>query len=133
MQERCPNAKFLKRVYLEDYRFVYDGYSSYREGAVANIIQEKGSVVWGALWEIDKYCLKKLDKYEGYPYSYNRKIVSVKDDNGKEYGAIVYYRKGEKEGKPSEKYRETILEGAKECNLPMDYIEKFILQEEIKK
>ncbi|MEM2933263.1 MAG: gamma-glutamylcyclotransferase family protein [Candidatus Pacearchaeota archaeon] len=128
MRERCPNSKFFKRAYLEGYMFVYDGYSSFRKGSVANIVPKEKSIVWGALWEIDGDCLKTLDRYEGYPYSYERKIVKVKDDSGKEYDAWVYYREGKKEGRPSEGYRNIILEGAKECNLPEDYIEEFIKQ-----
>lgn len=128
MKERCPNSKFFKRAYLEGYMFVYDGYSPYRKGAVANIIPKEKSIVWGAIWEIDDHCLKELDRYEGYPHVYDRKEVCVKDDDGNEYKAWVYYREGEKEGIPSSEYRKTILEGAKECGLPEDYIKKYILK-----
>jgi len=72
--------------------------------------------------------LKKLDRYEGYPNVYQRKIVMVKDDDGNEYEAWVYYREGEKEGIPSREYRKTIFEGAKECGLPEDYIKESILK-----
>ncbi len=61
IKNRCPNSKFVKNVYLERYRFVYDDYST-------------------------------LDRYEGYPTSYDRKTVGVKDDDGKEYNARVYLR-----------------------------------------
>ncbi|MEO0302046.1 MAG: gamma-glutamylcyclotransferase family protein [candidate division WOR-3 bacterium] len=128
MKERCPNSKFFKRAYLEGYMFVYDGYSPFRKGAVANIVPEEKSIVWGAIWEIDEHSLKELDRYEGYPHSYKRKIVKVKDDDGNEYEAWVYYREGEKEGIPSREYRKTIFEGAKECGLPEDYIKESILK-----
>lgn len=127
MRKRCPNSKFLKRAYLEGYRFVYDGRSFYRKGAVANIVPEEKGVVWGGLWEIEDKDLDELDKYEGYPYTYKRKIIKVKDDDNKEYDAWVYYREGEKEGEPSEEYRDIITKGAKDCNLPEDYINEFIL------
>ena len=39
MKSRCPDSHFLKRAYLEGYKFAYDGYSKTRNGAVANIIE----------------------------------------------------------------------------------------------
>lgn len=56
MKERCPDSRFLKRVYLKGYRFVYDGYSVIRKGPVANIIETKNGddVVWGGLFEISE-------------------------------------------------------------------------------
>jgi len=105
MKKRCPNSRFLKRAYLKGYRFVYDGYSSYRKGAVANIVPDSNSAVWGALWEIDEMDLKRLDEYEGYPYEYKRKMIKVRDDDEKEYEAWVYYREGKKKGNPSKQYR----------------------------
>lgn len=47
MKERCPNSKFIKRVYLENYKFVYDGYSYTRRGPVANIVESQEEIVWG--------------------------------------------------------------------------------------
>lgn len=133
MKERCSGSSFrvIGRAKLEGYRFVYDGYSTYRKGAVANIIKKEGSIVWGGLYEIDENCLKSLDSYEGYPTFYKRKIILVKDDEGKEYEAWVYLRNPKEIGKPSEDYKKTILEGAKQCNLPDEYIRKYILQENL--
>lgn len=38
MKDRCPDAEFMNVAYLKGYRFVYDGYSKKRRGAVANIV-----------------------------------------------------------------------------------------------
>ncbi|MEO0299135.1 MAG: gamma-glutamylcyclotransferase family protein [candidate division WOR-3 bacterium] len=130
MKTRCPGSKFLKRAYIEGYKFVYDGYSSFRQGAVANIIKDEGCIVWGALFEIDEKCLEKLDIYEGYPTCYQREVFSVKDDEGKEYKALVYLRNPKPVGKPSSDYKNITIEGAKQCGLPDDYIKQFIAQEE---
>ena len=81
MRKRCSSGfKFLCRVKLKDYKFVYDGYSENRKGAVANIIKSNNDIVWGGLFEVNKDCIEKLDFYEGYPNSYNRIIVKVEDD-----------------------------------------------------
>jgi gamma-glutamylcyclotransferase len=124
MKNRCKNIRFVCKAYLENYDFVYDGIGS---KIFANIIPKNGSVVWGALWEIDNNDLKRLDIHEGYPYEYIRKKVIVKDNNGKEYDAWVYLREPRKLGNHSEEYRKKVVEGARDCGLPEDYISKKLI------
>lgn len=121
MAERCPNSKFIKKVFLEGYRFVYDGVSSFRKGAVANIIESKDEIVWGALFEINSNDLAALDCCEGYPKAYNRKEINVAGAGHETYKAITYFRTGKQEGAPSAEYREIIKQGAKDCRLPEGY------------
>jgi hypothetical protein len=54
MRERCPSCKFIGRFFLENYKFVYDGYSKTRNGTVANIVELNNAIVWGGLFEINK-------------------------------------------------------------------------------
>lgn len=127
MEERCKTGKFrfIGKAYLKGYRFVYEGYSPYRKGAVANIVKSENDIVWGGVFEIEESCLKRLDEYEGYPSVYDRKKLKVTCE-GREFEAWVYLRKPQKEGNPSEDYRQIILEGAKDCDLPIDYVEKYL-------
>lgn len=127
MNCRCVDNEFIKRVYLDNYKFVYDGYSSNRGGAVANILKSADSIVWGGLYEISKSDLANLDRHERYPKSYGRKELEVKDDQGNIYKAITYFRIGEKVGIPSNKYRKTVVNGAKDCDLPDDYVENNLM------
>jgi len=124
MKRRCPGSKFITRVRLDGFRFGYDGHSTIRGGAVANILESSvpGAMVWGGLFEVTEPDLAILDRYEGYPRSYRRIIVTVRDDRGVTYEAIVYCRTGEVPGEPSEKYRAVIIQGAKDCGLPDTYI-----------
>ena len=126
MGKRCPGSKFLKKVYLGNYKFVYDGFSKNRDGAVANIIESKGDIIWGGLFEISDSNLTALDYYEGYPKAYNRKTVEVKDTTGNVFNAYVYYRIGKNIGIPNEEYRKLIIQGAQDCNLPEDYIKNVL-------
>lgn len=128
MKKRCgeKNFKFIDKAYLNGYKFVYDGYSEYRKGAVANIVKSKNGKVWGGLYEINETCLKKLDEYEDYPHAYNRKEVEVFTEDGKKFVAWVYLREPRKPGNPSTVYRKIVLQGAKDCNLPEDYIKEFL-------
>jgi len=122
MKNRCPSAVFIQASKLNNYKFVYDGHSSTRSGAVANITEKKGNIVMGGLFEINNADLVSLDGYEGYPNSYDRKIVEVVGNDKKNYKAIAYYRIGKTIGEPSLSYRECILQGAKDCGLPESYI-----------
>ena len=126
MKDRCPYARFLKRGFIKKYKFVYDGYSSTRRGAAGNIILSEDSMVWGALFEITEKCLLKLDEREGYPLVYDRQEFEVLDDNGERCMAIVYFRVGKTIGKPSKDYEGVILQGAKDCGLPEDYVNEFL-------
>lgn len=87
-----------------------------------NIIEAKNGIVWGGLFEINDSHLSALDRYEGYPKFYDRKIVKVKDERNNIYNAWVYFRIGQKQGQPSEEYKKTVIQGAKDCNLPEEYI-----------
>lgn len=124
MKNRCPNSRFTKRAILERHKFVYDGYARTRNGAVANVIGtgRKDDIVWGGLFKINEDNRSALDCYEGYPIAYDRKEVRVKDDEGNCYTAIVYFRAGRPKSKPSEDYRNIVIQGAKDCNLPEEYI-----------
>jgi gamma-glutamylcyclotransferase (GGCT)/AIG2-like uncharacterized protein YtfP len=122
MQARCPDSRFLKPVYLNKAGFRYDGYSTSWGGAVANIFASDKNKVWGGLFEVSDKDLASLDRYEGFPNHYGKMIVKVFDTEGNAYDAWVYFRIGEIKGEPSSKYRNVVLEGAKNCNLPEDYI-----------
>jgi gamma-glutamylcyclotransferase (GGCT)/AIG2-like uncharacterized protein YtfP len=130
MDERCPGNSFVGPAKLVGYKFVYDGYSGNRKGAVANIIETKDfkDIVWGGLFEISEANRDALDCYEGYSGGiYNRKEIYVHDSNYKKCKALVYYlRDGKEIGKPSEDYRNIILQGAKDCDLPQEYINTYI-------
>lgn len=127
MNCRCPDNEFIKRVYLDNYKFVYDGYSSNWGGAVANILKSVDNIVWGGLYKISKSDLTNLDRHEGYPDSYDRKELKVKDDHGNTYKAKTYFRIGEKVGIPSDKYIKIIIDGVRDCNLPDSFVKKNLI------
>lgn len=126
MKKRCPGARFLRRVYVESYKFVYDGQSNSRNSPVANIVSAKGGRVWGGLFEINEDNLAALDRYEDYPNSYDRSELDAKDDQNNLYKAWAYYRTGKNIGEPSEEYRGIVIEGARNCGLPEEYVQSFL-------
>lgn len=128
MKKRCPSCKFVKKVFLKEYKFLYDGYSKCRKGAVANIIESKSDIVWGGLFEINEDNLAALDCYEGYPTSYKKKKVRVEDEHGEICLAWTYLREGKDLSKPSEDYRNIVVQGAHYCNLSEEYIKSVLLK-----
>jgi len=126
MQRWCPASRFLKTVLLEGHRFVYDGFSVTWDGAVGNIVKAEAEGVWGALFDITESDRLTLDAFEGYPRAYDRREVKVRDRDGNVYEAITYFRTGRALGKPHPDYEKVVLEGAKECALPEDYIDRYL-------
>lgn len=130
MEERCGKENFtlIGRAKLQGYRFVYDGYSKSRNGAVANILKDERCNVEGVLYKINLKALDMLDRYEGYPRTYQRKEVLVHRNNGKQYRAWVYYRTEQQPGRPSTEYRQVVIQGAHENGLSDDYIRRYLAE-----
>lgn len=126
MMRRCPAGRFFKTVLLEGHRFVYDGYSVIRDGAVGNIVKADDEGVWGVLYEITESDRLTLDAFEGYPKDYDRKGVEVRDREGNVYQATTYFRTGRVLGKPHPDYEKVVLDGAADCRLPEDYVDRYL-------
>jgi gamma-glutamylcyclotransferase (GGCT)/AIG2-like uncharacterized protein YtfP len=126
MRQRCPSSKFLKRAYLRKHKLVFDGYSTNWKGAVANVVEWPNETVCGGVFEINEDNLAALDCYEGYPERYNRRQVTLKDDEGKKFKGFLYCRPLRELGRPSRDYLNKIIGGAKDCGLPEEYIDKIL-------
>jgi gamma-glutamylcyclotransferase len=126
MKRWCPGSRFVKTVRLEEHRFVYDGFSVLWDGAAGNIVTAATEHVWGAIFDITERDRLTLDAFEGYPRSYERKEVEARDVDGKIYRAMTYFRTGRALGKPHPDYEKVVLDGAKECGLPEDYVDKYL-------
>ncbi|MBF0122947.1 MAG: gamma-glutamylcyclotransferase [Candidatus Omnitrophica bacterium] len=122
LSERAPGAKFIGSGELEGYWLVFDGYSSFWRGPVANIVKSADDVVWGGLFEITRDHLERLDQYEGYPQYYSRMEMSVQRPGREKLTAWMYVRPAQVPGRPSKAYLDRVLQGARDCRLPGDYI-----------
>lgn len=116
MSQRCPMAVNMGAGIIRDYRmyFSYNG--------VANIQPDKGNYVPVVIWELTKVCETALDRYEGYPHLYIKKIVSV-TWNGIDRDMMVYvlqepYNRAIE--KPSVRYFNCIKEGYLSHGLDLD-------------
>jgi gamma-glutamylcyclotransferase (GGCT)/AIG2-like uncharacterized protein YtfP len=121
-RRRCPDATVAGRASLRGYRLGFTRYSSAEKGGVADIVAEPDAVVWGALYEIDESCFAALDDYEGAPRAYRRETVRVLDDGGAEREAVAYVANKTGEFAPSRQYLAQIVQGARDHELPDDYV-----------
>lgn len=126
MKRRCPDSQFLFSAVLENYKFVYKGYADKWEGAVGNIIKAPEEIVWGGVYEINQTDLESLDSYEHYPKIYDRAEFNVQDREGNLHKVITYFKKNEPSGQPSDRYRQTIVQGARDCGLSEGYIQNIL-------
>ncbi len=95
------------------------------DGSAKCDIQETGQpddFVFGVLYDIDRSQKPILDMYEGLGSGYNVKTVSVTINN-KSFDAFTYYATSvDTSLKPYHWYKRHVLEGAKENNMPEEYI-----------
>ena len=93
MEYRCPAAKAVGPVILENYELLFRGNT--RGNGVATIAPREGSKVHGLLWWITPACEQSLDFYEGYPRLYEKEQVTVRDDKGSQFTVMAYVMTGD--------------------------------------
>jgi gamma-glutamylcyclotransferase len=75
---------------LRGYKRVFNKASMFHEYSYANIEVDSSENVTGLLSKVNFHDLKMLDRYEGYPNHYFRKVVKVETDSGEIVKAITY-------------------------------------------
>jgi gamma-glutamylcyclotransferase (GGCT)/AIG2-like uncharacterized protein YtfP len=112
---RCPGSRPLCRAVLKGYRLAFRGHGH------ADIVRDKRSEVWGALYEIADQDAAALDRYEGVPTYYVRVDVFVEDDQGEVRPALAYkMAPHHKPAAPSLGYVFAIVEGCRDWGLTPD-------------
>ena len=110
MKRRCRDSRFIKKITLKDYSLTFRS----KYGA-ADIEENKGQKVYGALYDISKSDERKLDMYEEYPTVYIKMFFKYKDQK------IMTYimPKKTKIVAPTTRYLNIIKQGYKDCNINM--------------
>lgn len=115
MLYRCPDAVYVGYTYIKDYELLFKGSQT---GSYLTIEKKDGAVVPVLVWKISKADEKNLDRYEGCPHFYYKKMMKVKVYNflthrpGKEVDAMVYIMHEERRlGVPSGSYYSVCKEG----------------------
>lgn len=126
LRERVPSASKLTIAYLKGYNLFCNKISN-DGSAKANITNSdnESDKVWGVLFVIDDNEKTNLDKVEGLGKGYNEMQLTFHDLKDQEYQAQVYVADENyinNELKPYDWYYEYILSGARQNQLPEDYI-----------
>lgn len=117
---RCPDGRPGVPARLEGWRLVFRG--------VANIEPAEGRTVHGALWWLSDDDLLNLDRYEGAPTHYSRRIVEVRTDDGPRRAITYIMERSSYLGLPSPWYYERIAAGFGDWKLPLDELRRAYLE-----
>ena len=120
MDCRCPDATVVGPVSLENYELLF------RASGVATIAPREGGKVHGLLWSLTPECERSLDRYEGYPRFYDKKMVTVRDGLGRSLSVMAYImdERFQVPELPTKTYYNGILEGYRQCGLPVVALKK---------
>ena len=112
-----------RRARLDGYRLVFDLAVGKGERAVANLAPESGARVHGVAYAISRMGAVWLDRTEGVPRSYRRVEVPLIDDEDALLEGFTYVSERRRPGrKPSERYMNLMLRGARHHGLPDEYV-----------
>jgi gamma-glutamylcyclotransferase (GGCT)/AIG2-like uncharacterized protein YtfP len=121
MQRRCPSSQFVCVGRLPDYRFAIARHSRLRNCGTANIFPEKGSEVWGIVYQVSDQDLILLDSFED-GYRREQILIHPINDGVRPLESLVYIApKEDAPPPPDADYKRLMLEGALHWRLPDDY------------
>jgi cation transport regulator ChaC len=121
---RAPSAKFLSIATLKEYRLQFHKKSEDGSGKCdAEHTADQNDCVMGVVFAMSPADKEKLDRKECHGFGYIEKTVTVTLENGDRIKASTYCAVETDAGlKPYTWYKEHVLQGARENNLPHEYI-----------
>ena len=131
LKGRCPSARFVCVAKLPGYRLSFTRFSPRRQCGVADVVEDRESHVWGAIYEIEECDFTPLDEFEGHVpgrrgNAYERIELKVlrEGDEAQPVTAWIYVvaDKSEREHVTSAEYKRLVTEGARHWRLPEAYI-----------
>jgi hypothetical protein len=79
--------------------------------------------VWGVAFDLESSEKPALDKAEGLGAGYSEKMVTITDHQGEQHAALIYYADNKDPSlKPYSWYLRFVVDGARQHDLPADYI-----------
>ena len=109
MKYRCPKARPIGNINLENYRLVYKGV---KDGFSYLTIEEcEGYYVPLGLFEVSIFDIFSLDDYEGYPNFYSKDYIPITVNNKTKKALIYVMNEYFDYHLPSQQYIETCEKG----------------------
>src|SRR5580704_18310032 len=84
MAQLCPGHRILGVAWLDGYRIAFTRRSVRTGTGVADIVEERGSTVWGVVYEVGEGGFASLDRKEGHGWAYVRESFTVRLESGAE-------------------------------------------------
>jgi gamma-glutamylcyclotransferase len=127
LRKRVPSAMKLVNGYIEGYQVKCTKRSTDGSGKATILVSDQPErKVWGVIFEIEQKEKPRLDKAEGLNNGYNETIIDVKFEAGT-CNAQVYIADEDsidEDLAPYEWYKDFIVSGARENELPKEYIDE---------
>jgi len=127
MRRRCPSSRVVGRATLADHRlgFPVTSHGDWA-GGVAGVHPAPGDAVEGVVYDVSGEDLLELDRYEAVAVGlYRRVTVKVALADGGSAEVLTYHANGDDPAahRPSRRYLDTIITGARHHGLPASYVE----------
>ena len=126
MAEAAPGAEFQFIAHLPEWGLDFPIADTGWNGTLPAIKPEPGSTVWGAVYEIGKADLAKLNAVESAE-SRSSETVEAMDRTGKRHQVLVHLLDGSRPSngngsRPSSEYLQLMVKGSRHWNLPVGWI-----------
>jgi len=125
LERRRMQPLAVRRGYARGHRLTFDLPIGPGERGVANLVPDAAATTWGVAYQITTAQGTWLDRTEGVPQgAYRRITVDVSAHEGGGLEAFTYTSPHRAAGrKPSARYLDIVLAGARHHGLPADWID----------
>lgn len=118
MAHRCPKAVSLGAAVLPDFRFEFKQF--------ATVVPDTGNFTLGVVWEITDDCEQALDRLEGFPTFYDKRLVTVLVD-GVTHTVMTYLMYSDQLlSLPSNSYYDMVAQGYIDHGISTDQLENAV-------
>ena len=128
MKSLCPRSAPVCPARLMDYRLTIamPAAAPGNQPGWATVTPHKGAEALGALFRLHADDLPALDHFEDYPALYDRKEVEILTDEGADRAMLYIMRHPIKAARPAAHYVETLRQGYRDFDLPMEALESVL-------
>lgn len=124
MLRRAPHSPLRGTGWLRGWRLTFGGEERGWEGALATVVQDPGSSVYVAVYDLTPADEKALDDWEGAEIGLYRKVRVRVDLLTGEVLSWLYVLDAYEGGLPSARYLGVLAEAAQTAGAPDDYLSR---------